>query len=65
MTLGPRIVVQCPDCGDARVAPEAVTVRGCLDDGGWSYRFTCPACGLRTVGEGPKKALKAAVDFGN
>ena len=26
-----------------------VTIRGCLDDDKWSYRFTCPDCDLPTV----------------
>jgi hypothetical protein len=59
-----RIVVSCPECGDARVSPNDVTVRGCLDDGAWSYRFTCPRCALPTLGMSTKLALRAAVDTG-
>ncbi len=44
-----RIVVKCPDCVESRVAPADVTIRNCVDDGGWSYRFTCPQCRRRTV----------------
>jgi hypothetical protein len=44
-----HIIVSCRDCGQARMPLEDVTVRGCLDDDQWSYRFTCPECGLPTV----------------
>ena len=50
-----------------RVAPEAVTVRACLDTEEWSYRFTCPKCQLRTVGacatERLMDAMNAGADF--
>ena len=64
MTNGFHIVVKCPDCGERRVPPEEVTVRSCLDDGTWSYRFTCPGCQLRTAGESATSASLDAVDAG-
>src|ERR1700748_202048 len=65
MRKGPRIVVLCPDCGEQRVAPGDVTVRNCVDDGAWSYRFTCPQCGGITVAESVEHALLAAVGAGS
>jgi hypothetical protein len=59
-----RIVVQCPECGDIRVAPEVVTVRACLDNEAWSYRFTCPKCDLRTVGDCAAAPLLEAMNVG-
>jgi len=41
------IDVVCPDCAGVRVAPEAVTVRVCMDDVQWSYWFICPQCERR------------------
>jgi predicted RNA-binding Zn-ribbon protein involved in translation (DUF1610 family) len=64
MTQETHIVVKCPDCGDLRVSPEAVTVRSCVDDGAWSYRFTCPSCHRATVGKSVMKPLMEAVDAG-
>jgi predicted RNA-binding Zn-ribbon protein involved in translation (DUF1610 family) len=64
MRKAPRIVVLCPDCGEQRVAPDDVTVRNCLDDGAWSYRFTCPECGGITVGESVERSLLDAVGAG-
>ncbi len=64
MTRRPCIVVRCPDCGEQRVAPAQVTVRCCIDDGGWSYRFICPSCDCRADGESFVSALMAAVDSG-
>ena len=55
-----HIIVSCRDCGQARMPLDAVTLRGCLDDDQWSYRFTCPACGLATVeGTSVSRALDA------
>jgi predicted RNA-binding Zn-ribbon protein involved in translation (DUF1610 family) len=64
MTHGSRIVVKCPDCGDARVAPEEVTVRNSPDRDSGSYRFTCPNCRLTAFGESAMRALMDAVDAG-
>ena len=64
MAQAVNIVVSCPDCGEHRVAPEAVTVRSCIDTGAWSYRFICPSCGRPTVGESLLPALLDAVDAG-
>jgi hypothetical protein len=58
------IIVMCPDCGEQRLSPEAVTVRSCVDTGVWSYRFTCPGCHLPTVGDSVMTALLDAVDAG-
>jgi hypothetical protein len=59
-----HIIVKCPDCGERRVPPEAVTVRSCVDNGVWSYRFTCPGCHLPAVGESAMKSLLDTVDAG-
>jgi rRNA maturation protein Nop10 len=59
-----QIVVRCPECGDRRVSPEAVTVRSCVDNGAWTYRFTCSGCGLPTVGESTLPPLLEAVEAG-
>jgi hypothetical protein len=64
MRQGTRIVVMCPDCGESRVSPGAVTVRNCVDDGSWSYRFTCPECRGITLGESVERALLDAVGAG-
>jgi hypothetical protein len=61
---GAQIVVRCPECGDARVAPEEVTVRSCVDNSDWSYRFTCPRCLLPTVGQSRIEPLLDAVSAG-
>lgn len=34
----------CPDCGDAELTIDQVTVRVCLHDQQGSYTFTCPTC---------------------
>jgi hypothetical protein len=47
-----------------RVAPEAVTVRACLDTEAWSYRFICPKCHLRTIGACAAEPLMAALNAG-
>jgi hypothetical protein len=44
-----QILVKCPDCPAARMSPADVTLRNCVDDDNWSYRFTCASCGNRTV----------------
>jgi hypothetical protein len=44
-----HIIVSCQDCGQTRVPVDGVTIRGCLDDDQWSYRFTCAECGRPTV----------------
>jgi hypothetical protein len=64
MNQGLQIVVKCPDCGELRVPPSQVTVRNCLDDGTWSYRFTCPSCNGRTVGRSVESALMNAIGAG-
>ena len=61
---GSLIVVRCPDCGDARVTPGEVTVRSCVDNSDWSYRFTCPTCHLPTVGHSEIQRLLDAVSAG-
>jgi hypothetical protein len=64
MKQGLQVVVECPDCGEVRVPPREVTVRNCLDNGTWSYRFTCPRCHGRTVGKSVEAALLNAVGAG-
>lgn len=64
MTQEVLIVVRCPDCGEHRVAPEAVTVRSCVDNGHWSYRFTCPSCLRPTLGDSSLPSLLDAVEAG-
>src|SRR5438445_10506067 len=44
-----HVIVSCRDCGQTRMPADEVTLRGCLDDDQWSYRFTCPGCGLASV----------------
>jgi hypothetical protein len=44
-----RVIVNCPDCGNVKVAPTEVTMRHCLDDDQWSYWFICPSCHLRAA----------------
>jgi len=44
-----QVIVHCPDCDEVRVRPHDVTLRNCIDDDSWSYRFTCPTCGGLTV----------------
>jgi uncharacterized Zn finger protein len=44
-----KIVVRCPDCGESRVQVGEVTLRECVDTGGWTYRARCPQCGVLFV----------------
>jgi len=44
MTDRVRIVVKCPDCVETRIDSDDVTLRHCVDDESWSYRFVCPLC---------------------
>ena len=60
-----RIVVKCPDCGETRVAPDEVTLRRCLDDETWSYRFTCPSCRRPTLASTQVAAALGAVAAGS
>jgi hypothetical protein len=59
-----RIVVSCPDCHEQRVSVDEVTVRNCVDDGRWSYRFVCPQCRRRTVAPAASRAALAVVAGG-
>jgi hypothetical protein len=52
-----RIMVKCPDCGEARVGLGDVTLRYCVDTEEWSYRFACMPCGLPAVA--PTSSLAA------
>ena len=45
----PHIRVYCPNCAVVRLRPREVTLRICLDNDQWEYRFTCPTCGRRAV----------------
>ena len=60
-----HIIVSCRDCGQARMPLDAVTVRGCLDDDQWSYRFTCPTCCRRAVASTSRAAALQAVEEGS
>ncbi len=57
---GIMIRVECSDCGHVKVAPNDVTIRNCIDTDDWSYRFVCPACGVRSAAATkPAQALAA------
>lgn len=56
-----RIVVHCADCGDVRVPTDDVTLRNCLGDDTWTYRFRCPTCTEITVAPTTKLAALEAV----
>jgi hypothetical protein len=58
------VVVKCPDCLETRLGPEAVTLRHCLDDESWQYRFTCPQCHLPSVSATGDEAARAAMEAG-
>ena len=64
MTQAMCVVVKCPDCFEARVSPATVTLRHCLDDESWSYRFTYPECHLPTVAVTGEHAARAAMEAG-
>jgi hypothetical protein len=64
MTQTLCVVVKCPDCFEARVSPEQVTLRHCLDNETWSYRFTCPECRLPAVSSTGEPAARAAMEAG-
>jgi len=59
-----RAVVDCPECGEARVDPGDVTVLACLDTDRWSYRFTCPGCRRRSVAATSRVSALRAVESG-
>jgi hypothetical protein len=59
-----RIMVKCPDCVETRVGLRDVTLRYCLDDERWSYRFTCRLCGLPGVAPTSENAARQAAAAG-
>ena len=59
-----HVIVSCRDCGQTRMPADDVTLRGCLDDDQWSYRFTCPDCGLPTVEATSASRALDAVEIG-
>jgi hypothetical protein len=59
-----HIIVSCRECGQTRVAVDGVTIRGCLDDDTWSYRFTCSECNRVTVEETSATRALDAVEIG-
>ena len=65
MTDGVSLVVKCPDCVETRVAPRDVTIRHCVDDDTWSYRFECPLCRRRGVAATGKAAAMDAIGAGS
>ena len=64
MAPGIMILVNCPDCSQVRVEPSDVTLRNCVDDQSWSYRFTCPHCDRLAVAETEGEAALGAVAAG-
>jgi len=68
--LGPRrvpdacAVVECPECGQGRIDPHAVTVRALVEHDEWSYRFECPTCARRAVASTSRAAALEAVEAG-
>ena len=65
MVDGVSLVVKCPDCVETRVPPRDVTIRHCVDDDTWSYRFECPFCHRRGVAPTAKGAALDAVAAGS
>ena len=59
-----HIIVNCRDCGQIRIPVAEVTIRGCIDDDKWSYRFTCPDCDLPTVEDTSSARALDAVEIG-
>jgi hypothetical protein len=64
MDRNTHIIVNCRDCGQIRIPVAGVTIRGCLDDDKWSYRFTCPECDLPTVEATSADRALDAVEIG-
>ena len=64
MDRNTHIIVNCRDCGQIRMPVAGVTIRGCLDDDKWSYRFTCPDCDLPTVEDTSSARALDAVEIG-
>ena len=64
MSHGVRILVSCPDCSQVRVCPGDVTLRNCVDDDSWTYRFRCPSCKRLAVGPASRSACFEAVAAG-
>ncbi len=58
------VVVDCRDCGFVRVRPAAVTLRYCVDNREWTYRFICQTCGGRNVATTEATLARAALDAG-
>ena len=64
MTATVRVVVKCPQCAEVRVRSSEVTLRECVDDETWSYRFLCPQCGQRVVAHTGRVAALGAISVG-
>ena len=64
MDLNTQVIVSCRDCGQTRVPVDAVTLRSCLDDDLWSYRFTCEECGRTTVEPTSANRARDALEIG-
>lgn len=64
MERNTHIIVSCRDCGQTRIPVEVVTIRGCLDDDRWSYRFTCAECGRATVEDTTADRARDAAEIG-
>ena len=59
-----RVVVKCPDCVEARLEPGDVTLRRCVDDESWSYRFTCKVCHRPAVSTTGAQAARDTIAAG-
>jgi hypothetical protein len=56
--------VTCPDCGDAELTVEDMTVWICLDDQQGSYTFTCPSCNLTVHKEAEPRIVNILIAHG-
>lgn len=60
---GSRIIIECPECGTARVAIGEVTIRSALDVARFTYRARCPQCArcfvAPTTGDAALRAVVA------
>ena len=59
-----HVVVKCPDCVETRLVPGDVTLRRCIDDESWSYRFTCKVCQRPAVSTTGAQAAHDAIAAG-
>jgi hypothetical protein len=62
---GVAIVVKCQDCDEIRVGASKVTLRRCVDNDSWSYRFTCPKCRRLSVSPTHERVAIDAIAAGS